>query len=50
VDRPDTEPPAVDTDGLLEELQRAADEHRLILERQQELITRLRAELKGVTR
>lgn len=39
-----------ETDELLEELQRAADEHRRILDRQAELIQRLRNELKGVRR
>lgn len=39
-----------DTDDLLEELQKAADEHRRILERQSELIRRLREELKDVRR
>lgn len=37
-----------DTTDLLEELQRVADEHRKILERQSELISRLRDELKDV--
>ncbi len=35
-----------DADALLAELQRAADEHRLILERQSALIQRLRQELR----
>lgn len=37
-----------DTGGLLEELQKAAEEHRRILERQSDLIRRLREELKDV--
>lgn len=37
-----------DTIDLLEELQKAAEEHRKILERQSELIRRLREELKDV--
>lgn len=37
-----------DTLDLLEELQKAADEHQKILERQSELIRRLREELKDV--
>jgi dsDNA-specific endonuclease/ATPase MutS2 len=41
---------AQDTVDLLEELQRAASEHRKILERQSELIRRLRNELKDVRR
>lgn len=39
-----------ETVDLLEELQRAAEEHRKILERQSELIRRLRSELKEVRR
>ena len=39
-----------DTVELLHELQRAADEHRLILMRQSALIERLRNELKDVRR
>lgn len=39
-----------ETDTLLEELQRAADEHQKILVRQSELIRRLREELKEVER
>lgn len=39
-----------DTDALLEQLQRAADEHKRILDRQADLIRRLRQELKGVIR
>lgn len=39
-----------ETVDLLEELQRAADEHQRILERQSELIRRLRNELKDVRR
>ena len=38
------------TDELLEELQAAAELHQKILERQAELIARLREELKGVKR
>ena len=37
-----------ETDDLLEELQKAAEEHRKILDRQAELIARLREELKDV--
>lgn len=37
-----------ETDDLLEQLQRAADEHKRILERQSDLIRRLREELKDV--
>lgn len=40
----------MDTGDLLEELQRAADQHQRILERQTELIKCLREELKGVNR
>lgn len=40
----------LDTEDLLEELQRAADQHQRILERQAELIKCLREELKGVIR
>lgn len=39
-----------ETGKLLEELQRAADQHQQILERQAELIKCLRDELKGVNR
>lgn len=39
-----------ETVDLLEELQKAADEHKKILERQSELISRLRDELKDVRR
>ena len=39
-----------DTDDLLEELRRAAEIHKKILERQSELIRRLREELKEVKR
>ncbi len=39
-----------DTVDLLHELQKAADEHRLILMRQSALIERLRNELKDVRR
>lgn len=39
-----------ETDDLLEQLQRAADEHKRILERQSDLIRRLRAELRDVKR
>lgn len=42
--------PTTETDQLLEALQRAADEHRHILERQAELIRRLREELRDVKR
>jgi hypothetical protein len=35
-----------DAAGLLEELQRAAEEHQRILQRQSELITELREQLK----
>lgn len=45
-----TLPATSETDQLLEELQRAADEHRQILERQAELIRRLREELRDVKR
>lgn len=41
---------AQDTDALLEELQQAAYAHQRILERQSDLIRRLREELKDVTR
>lgn len=41
---------ANETENLLEELQRAAEEHRKILQRQSELIRRLRSELKDVRR
>jgi uncharacterized coiled-coil protein SlyX len=37
-----------ETADLLEELQKAAEEHRKILERQSDLIRRLREELKDV--
>lgn len=37
-----------DTDELLNQLQLAADEHRRILERQSELISQLREELRGL--
>lgn len=37
-----------ETADLLEELQKAAEDHRRILERQSELIRRLREELKDV--
>lgn len=37
-----------DADNVLEELQRAVEEHERILARQAELIKRLRAELKDV--
>jgi uncharacterized coiled-coil protein SlyX len=43
-------PDSEETDDLLEELQRAADEQQRILARQSELIRRLRAELKDVRR
>jgi uncharacterized coiled-coil protein SlyX len=39
-----------ETEDLLEELQAAAEQHRKILERQSDLIQRLREELKGVNR
>ena len=39
-----------DTDDLLEQLQKAAEDHQRILERQAELIRRLRAELKEMKR
>ena len=39
-----------ETEDLLEELQRAAMEHQRILDRQAELIRRLREELKDVSR
>lgn len=39
-----------ETDGLLEELQRAAEEHQKILNRQAELIRKLREGLKDVKR
>lgn len=39
-----------ETDTLLEELQQAADAHKRILERQSDLIRRLREELKDVKR
>lgn len=39
-----------DTNDLLDELQKAANLHQEILERQAVLIARLREELKGVTR
>lgn len=39
---------AGDADNVLEELQRAVEEHERILARQAELIKRLRAELKDV--
>ncbi len=39
-----------ETVDLLEELQKAADEHKRILERQSDLIRRLREELKEVRR
>lgn len=42
-------PKTNETDELLEELQRAAEEHKRILERQSELIRRLREGLKDVT-
>ena len=38
-----------ETANLLEQLQRAADEHRKILERQSCLIERLRDELRSVS-
>jgi hypothetical protein len=37
-----------DADNVLEELQKAVEQHERILARQAELIKRLRAELKGV--
>ena len=37
-----------ETGDLLEALQKAADDHKAILERQSELIRRLREELKDV--
>jgi len=39
-----------DTEDVLAELQRAVQEHDRILQRQEELIRRLRDELKGVER
>lgn len=45
-----TLPKTNETDDLLEELQKAADEHQRILERQSDLIRRLREELKEVKR
>lgn len=39
-----------ESDTVLEELQRAVEDQRLILARQGELIRRLRAELKDVRR
>lgn len=39
-----------DTAELLEELHKAAEQHRAILDRQAELIALLREELKGVIR
>lgn len=42
--------PEETTDELLEELQRAAEEHEAILRRQAALIARLREELKGMIR
>lgn len=38
------------TDDVLKELQRAVQEHERILHRQEELIRKLRDELKGVQR
>jgi uncharacterized coiled-coil protein SlyX len=45
-----TESTLEDADSVLKELQRAVAEHARILGRQEELIKRLRDELKGVDR
>lgn len=50
MDRDEADEEGRTTDELLEELQEAAELHKIILMRQAELIERLREELKGVSR